>query len=76
MKQLFSLSESGAVIFAVLLITLMFISNLAGMRAISIINYAALAVLFLLTGLLIIFNLDFFGSGSRLPVKLSGAVKI
>lgn len=63
MKQLFSLSDSGAALFAVLLVTLMFISNLAGMKAISMINYAALAVLFLLTGLLIAFNLDFFGSG-------------
>lgn len=63
MKQLFSLSESGVALFAVILVTLMFISNLAGMKAISVINYAALAVLFLLTGLLIIFNLDFLGSG-------------
>lgn len=63
MKQLFSLSESGVTLFAVLLVTLMFVSNLAGMKAISIINYGALAVLFLLTGLLIFFNLDFFGSG-------------
>lgn len=63
MKELFSLSESGVALFAVLLVTLMFISNLAGMKAISMINYAALAVLFLLTGLLIVFNLDFFGSG-------------
>ena len=65
MKQLFSLSESGVALFAVLLITLMLVSNLAGMRAISMINYAALAVLFLLTGLLIAFNLDFFGSGLK-----------
>jgi amino acid transporter len=63
MRQLFNLSELGAALFAVLLVTLMLISNLAGMRAISMINYAALAVLFLLTGLLIVFNLDFFGSG-------------
>lgn len=63
MKQLFSLTDSGVALFAVLLVTLMFISNLAGMKVISIINYAALAVLFLLTGLLIVFNLDFFGSG-------------
>lgn len=63
MKQLFSLSDSGVALFAVLLVTLMFISNIAGMKVISIINYAALAVLFLLTGLLIVFNLDFFGSG-------------
>lgn len=63
MKQLFSLSESGVALFAVLLVTLMFISNLAGMKAISIINYGALVVLFLLTVLLIVLNLDFFGSG-------------
>jgi APA family basic amino acid/polyamine antiporter len=41
----------------------MFLSNLAGMRVISLINYASLAVLFLLIGLLIAFNLDFLGSG-------------
>ncbi len=63
MKQLFSLTETGVALFAVLLVTLMFISNLAGMKAVSMINYAALAVLFLLTGLLIVFNLDFLGSG-------------
>ena len=63
MGQLFTLSEAGVALFAVLLVTLMFLSNLAGMRAISLINYMALAVLFLLIGLLIGFNLDFFGSG-------------
>lgn len=72
MEQLFILSESGAALFAVLLITLMFISNLTGMRAISIINYAALAVLFLLTGLLIVFNLDFFGSGLEVSGEALG----
>lgn len=63
MRQLFQLSEAGAAFFAVLLVTLMLLSNLAGMRIVSIINYAALAVLFLLIGLLIAFNLDFLGSG-------------
>ena len=63
MGQLFTLSEAGIALFAVLLVTLMLLSNLAGMRAISLINYMALAVLFLLIGLLIGFNLDFFGSG-------------
>jgi len=63
MGQLFTLSEAGISLFAVLLVTLMLLSNLAGMRAISLINYMALAVLFLLIGLLIGFNLDFFGSG-------------
>ena len=63
MGQLFTLSEAGVALFAVLLVTLMLLSNLAGMRAISLINYMALAVLFLLIGLLIGFNLDFFGSG-------------
>lgn len=66
MKQLFQLSEAGAALFAVLLVTLMFLSNLAGMRVISLINYASLAVLFLLIGLLIAFNLDFLGSGIRI----------
>jgi len=63
MKQLFNLSEAGVAFFAVILVTLMFLSNLAGMKIISMINYAALAVLFLLIGLLVAFNLDFFGSG-------------
>lgn len=63
MKQLFQLSGVEAALFAVLLVTLMFLSNLAGMKIISMINYAALAVLFLLIGLLIAFNLDFLGSG-------------
>ncbi|KKG10305.1 APC family permease [Methanosarcina sp. 2.H.A.1B.4] len=63
MGQLFTLSEAGVALFAVLLVTLMLLSNLAGMKAISLINYMALAVLFLLIGLLIGFNLDFFGSG-------------
>ena len=63
MRQLFQFSESGVTLFAILLVTLMFLSNLAGMKVISLINYVALAVLFLLIGLLIVFNLDFFGSG-------------
>jgi amino acid transporter len=63
MGQLFVLSEAGVALFAVLLVTLMLLSNLAGMKAISLLNYMALAVLFLLIGLLIGFNLDFFGSG-------------
>lgn len=63
MGQLFALSEAGVALFAVFLVNLMLLSNLAGMRAISLINYMALAVLFLLVGLLIGFNLDFFGSG-------------
>jgi amino acid transporter len=62
-RQLFSLSDSGAVLCAVLLVTLMFVSNLFGTRAITLINYLALTVLFLLLGLIIIFNLDFLGSG-------------
>jgi APA family basic amino acid/polyamine antiporter len=62
-NQLFQLSDAGAALFAILLVTLMLLSNLAGMRVISMINYAALAVLFLLIGLLIAFNLDFLGSG-------------
>jgi APA family basic amino acid/polyamine antiporter len=63
MRQLFTLSESGVALFAIFLVTLMFISNLFGIRAITLINYLALAVLFLLIGLLIVFNLDFLGSG-------------
>jgi amino acid transporter len=79
MGQLFSLSEAGVALFAVLLVTLMFLSNLAGMRAISLINYMALAVLFMLIGLLIGFNLDFFGSGvgiAREAVNGSGNVDL
>src|SRR5674536_380823 len=63
MGQLFSLSESGVTFCAILLVTLMFISNLFGIRAITLINYLALTVLFLLIGMLIVFNLDFLGSG-------------
>lgn len=63
MRQLFSLSESGVTFCAILLVTLMFISNLFGIRAITLINYLALTVLFLLIGMLIVFNLDFLGSG-------------
>ena len=63
MRQLFTLSESGVTLCAILLVTLMFISNLFGIRAITLINYLALTVLFLLIGMLIVFNLDFLGSG-------------
>jgi len=62
-RQLFPLSESGVTLCAILLVTLMFISNLFGIRAITLINYLALTVLFLLIGMLIVFNLDFLGSG-------------
>ncbi|HNW37486.1 MAG TPA: APC family permease [Methanosarcina vacuolata] len=77
MKHLFQLSEAGAALFAVLLVTLMFLSNMAGMRVISLINYASLAVLFLLIGMLIAFNLDFLGSGLGIASKaISGNVHI
>jgi basic amino acid/polyamine antiporter, APA family len=62
-RQIFQLSKVGAVLFAVLLITLMLLSNLAGMRIISVINYTAMAVLLLLIGLLIAFNFVFLDSG-------------
>src|SRR5512145_3061614 len=62
-RQLFPVSESGVALFAILLVTLMFLSNLFGTRAITLINYMALTILFLLISLLIIFNLDFLGSG-------------
>ena len=52
MGQLFSLSESGVTFCAILLVTLMFISNLFGIRAITLINYLVLTVLFLLIGML------------------------
>lgn len=77
MMQLFQLSDAGAALFAILLVTLMFLSNLAGMRVISLINYAALAVLFLLIGLLIVFNLDFLDSGLGIASEaLSGNAHI
>lgn len=77
MRQLFQLSDAGTVFFAVLLVTLMFLSNLAGMRVISLINYASLAVLFVLIGLLIAFNLDFMSSGFGIASEaLSGNVHI
>lgn len=77
MKQLFQLSEAGAALFAILLVTLMFLSNLAGMKVISLINYAALAVLFLLIGLLIVFNLDFLNAGFGIASEaFSGNVHI
>jgi basic amino acid/polyamine antiporter, APA family len=77
MRQLFTLSESGVALFAILLVTLMFISNLFGIRAITLINYLALAVLFLLIGLLIVFNLDFLGSGLGIArVALNGSGNI
>jgi amino acid transporter len=66
MRQLFNLSESGGTFCAILLVSLMFISNLFGIRAITLINYLALTVLFLLIGLIIVFNLDFLGSGLRI----------
>ncbi len=62
-RQLFPVSESGVALFAIFLVTLMFLSNLFGTRAITLINYMALTILFLLISLLIIFNLDFLGSG-------------
>lgn len=66
MRQFFNLSELGGTFCAILLVSLMFISNLFGIRAITLINYLALAVLFLLIGLIIVFNLDFLGSGIRI----------
>ncbi|MGB9928242.1 MAG: APC family permease [Methanosarcina sp.] len=65
-SQIVPLSESGVTVFALLLATLMFVSNLFGIRVITFINYLALAVLFVLLSLLIVFNLDFLGSGLKI----------
>jgi APA family basic amino acid/polyamine antiporter len=73
MRQLFNLSVSGGALCAILLVSLMFVSNLFGIRAITLINYLALTVLFLLIGMIIVFNLDFLGSGLGIArVALSG----
>ncbi|RXA17605.1 APC family permease [Methanosarcina sp. MSH10X1] len=66
MRQFFNLSELGGALCAILLVSLMFISNLFGIRAITLINYLALTVLFLLIGLIIVFNIDFIDSGLRI----------
>ncbi len=63
MRQLFNLSVSGGTLCAILIVSLMFFSNLFGVRAVTLINYLALSVLFLLLGMIIVFNLDFLGSG-------------
>lgn len=62
-RQLFSLSDSGVTLCAIFIVTLVFVSNLLGIRVITVINYMALTVLFLLLGMIIVFNLDFLGSG-------------
>jgi len=73
MQQFFGLSELGRTFCAILLVSLMFFSNLFGIRVIALINYLALTVLFLLMGLIIIFNLDFVGYGLRIAAEvLSG----
>jgi amino acid transporter len=63
MRQLFSLSDLGVTLCAIFLVTLMFVSNLLGIRVITLINYMALIVLFMLMGMIIVFNVDFLGSG-------------
>lgn len=74
MRQLFNLSESGGTLCAILIVSLMFVSNLLGIRAITLINYLALSVLFLLLGMIIVFNLDFLGSGLEIArAALSGS---
>lgn len=65
-QQLIGLSNTGVAFFAFLFVTLMALSNLAGVRVISLINYAALSVLFLLIALLVLFNLNYFSSGLEL----------
>ncbi|WP_440948208.1 APC family permease [Methanosarcina sp. T3] len=72
-RQFFNLSELGGTFCAILLVSLMFISNLFGIRAITLVNYLALTALFLLIGLIIVFNFDFFSSGLRIAGEtLSG----
>jgi basic amino acid/polyamine antiporter, APA family len=77
MRQLFNLSELGGTLCAILLVSLMFLSNLSGIRAITLINYLALTVLFLLIGLIIVFNMNFLVSGleiARIALNGSGSV--
>jgi amino acid transporter len=74
MRQLFSLSDLGVTLCAIFLVTLMFVSNLLGIRVITLINYMALTVLFLLLGMIIVFNVDFLGSGLGIAKEaLSGS---
>lgn len=73
-RQFFPVSELGVTLFAILLVTLMFVSNLLGTRVITLINYLALSVLFLLICMLILFNLDFLGTGLEIAKEaLRGA---
>ena len=62
-QQLFPSSNLNVTHFAILLATLMFISNLFGTRVLTLINYFAVATLFLLLSLLVVFNLDFLNLG-------------
>ncbi|WP_255335848.1 amino acid permease [Methanosarcina sp. KYL-1] len=72
-QRLFSLPFDYVPFLAVLVVTAMTLFNLAGVRAVSLVNYAALGVLVLLLLVISIFNLDFFVTGlSLLPQALSG----
>ncbi|SFM93969.1 APC family permease [Methanolobus profundi] len=66
MQELFGLSEFGRMLCAIIIISLMFVSNLAGIRFITFLNYLSITVLFLLLGLIIAFNYDFVGSGLQI----------
>lgn len=63
MKEFFDLSNTGGVLCTIFIVSLMFISNLSGIRILALINYMALAILLLIIGLITIFHLDFLISG-------------
>jgi len=76
-QQLFLSSNLNVTHFAILLATLMLISNLFGTRVLTLINYFAVGTLFLLLSLLIVFNLDFLNLGFGIAGEaLSGSASV
>lgn len=75
MQHLFDLPAWGAYLLPILLITVMTTITVAGVRVISLLNYAAVAILLFLIAALTFFNFDFFATGLSFSVQaLHGAV--
>jgi amino acid efflux transporter len=63
LQHLFNLPDSGVYLLAILIATAMTLITVAGVRLVSLFNYAAVAVLLFLIAALTYFNFEFFASG-------------
>ncbi|MFY1110788.1 MAG: APC family permease [Methanosarcinaceae archaeon] len=69
LQHLFDLPPSGVYLLAILIVTAMALITIAGVRLVSLFNYAAVVVLLFLIAALTYFNFEFFASGVGFSIE-------